>query len=74
MIYYAVFRFTINKFNLITLGRELAVAGEGTDSYATDVSANKNENDITTLPHRYMSALNSYDSLISIDACITLLL
>ncbi len=32
VIYYAVFRFTINKFNLMTPGRELAVAGEETKS------------------------------------------
>ncbi|BBI92907.1 putative fused N-acetyl glucosamine specific PTS enzyme: IIC, IIB, and IIA components [Serratia symbiotica str. Tucson] len=71
VIYYAVFRFTINKFNLMTPGRELAVAGEETDGYDTDVSADKNENDITTLARRYVDAIGGYDNLTSIDACIT---
>lgn len=71
VIYYAVFRFTINKFNLMTPGRELAVAGEETDGYDTDVSADKNENDITTLTRRYVDAIGSYDILTSINACIT---
>ncbi len=36
-----------------------------------DVSADKNEDDITTLARRYVDAIGGYDNLTSIDACIT---
>lgn len=73
MIYYAVFRFTINRLNLMNSGCELAVASEETNSYDTDVSADKDENDITTLTRDYVDAIGGYDNLTIIDACITCL-
>ncbi|QUY49501.1 PTS transporter subunit EIIC [Serratia plymuthica] len=72
-IYYAVFRFTINKFNLMTPGRELAVAGDETDGYDVNVGtdAGKDENETTTLARRYVGAIGGSDNLTGIDACIT---
>ncbi|KMJ15705.1 PTS system, N-acetylglucosamine-specific IIBC component [Serratia marcescens] len=73
VIYYVVFRFTINKFNLMTPGRELAVAGDETDGYDVNVDSNagKDENETTTLARRYVGAIGGSDNLIGIDACIT---
>ncbi|MBH2872477.1 PTS transporter subunit EIIC [Serratia marcescens] len=73
VIYYVVFRFTINKFNLMTPGRELAVAGDETDGYDVNVNSNagKAENETTTLARRYVGAIGGSDNLTGIDACIT---
>jgi len=73
VIYYVVFRFTINKFNLMTPGRELAVAGDESDGYDVnvDASAGKDENETTTIARRYVSAIGGSDNLTGIDACIT---
>jgi len=73
VIYYVVFRFTINKFNLMTPGRELAVAGDETDGYDVNVNSNagKDENETTTLARRYVGAIGGSDNLTGIDACIT---
>ncbi|ANS41708.1 N-acetylglucosamine-specific PTS transporter subunit IIBC [Serratia inhibens] len=72
-IYYVVFRFTINKFNLMTPGRELAVAGDETDGYDVNVGNDdgKGENETTTLARRYVGAIGGSDNLTGIDACIT---
>lgn len=72
-IYYVVFRFTINKFNLLTPGRELATAGDETDGYDVDVdNANpNNESEINSLARRYVGAIGGSDNLTNIDACIT---
>ncbi|CAI2441334.1 EIICBA-Glc [Serratia ficaria] len=73
VIYYLVFRFTINKFNLMTPGRELAVAGDETDGYDVnvDTQTGKDENETTTLARRYVGAIGGSDNLTGIDACIT---
>lgn len=71
VIYYGVFRFTINKFHLMTPGRELAVTGDETDGYDVNVGAGKGENEITTLARHYVSAIGGSDNLTGIDACIT---
>ncbi len=72
VIYYVVFRFTINKFNLLTPGRELAVAGDETDGYDVDVESSGNKGDETVaLARRYISAIGGSDNLTGIDACIT---
>jgi PTS system N-acetylglucosamine-specific IIC component len=73
VIYYLVFRFTINKFNLMTPGRELAVAGDETDGYDVnvDAGAGKDESETATLARRYVSAIGGSDNLTVIDACIT---
>lgn len=72
-IYYLVFRFTISKFNLMTPGRELAVAGDETDGYDVNVNsdAGKDENETTTLARRYIGAIGGSENLTGIDACIT---
>jgi PTS system N-acetylglucosamine-specific IIC component len=72
-IYYVVFRFTINKFNLMTPGRELAVAGDETDGYDVNVGTDggKDENETTALARRYVGAIGGSDNLTGIDACIT---
>jgi PTS system N-acetylglucosamine-specific IIC component len=71
VIYYLVFRFTITKFNLMTPGRELAVAGDETDGYDSNVAVNKDENETTTLARRYIGAIGGSENLTAIDACIT---
>lgn len=69
-IYYVVFRFTITKFNLMTPGRELAVAGSEADGQDVNVSADKDQ-DVTGLARRYIAAVGGSDNLTGIDACIT---
>ncbi|PSH23477.1 PTS N-acetyl glucosamine transporter subunit IIABC [Yersinia pseudotuberculosis] len=73
VIYYLAFRFTIQKFNLLTPGRELAVEGSEEDGY--DVNVDKtpavNESEINGLARRYIGAIGGSDNLIAIDACIT---
>ena len=72
VIYYVVFSFTIRKFNLMTPGRELSVAGDESDGYDTNVdhSAN-NESETESLARRYISSVGGSDNLTGIDACIT---
>ncbi|HDX4050563.1 TPA: PTS transporter subunit EIIC [Enterobacter soli] len=69
-IYYVVFRFTITKFNLMTPGRELAVAGSEADGQDVNVSADKDQ-DVTGLARQYIAAVGGSDNLTGIDACIT---
>jgi PTS system N-acetylglucosamine-specific IIC component len=72
VIYYVVFRFTIQKFNLLTPGRELAVGGDETDGYDVDVESAGNKGDETVaLARRYISAIGGSENLTGIDACIT---
>ncbi|MCV2533956.1 N-acetylglucosamine-specific PTS transporter subunit IIBC [Enterobacter wuhouensis] len=70
VIYYVVFRFTITKFNLMTPGRELAVAGSEADGQDVNVSADK-EQDVVGLARQYIAAVGGSDNLTGIDACIT---
>ncbi|WP_210504639.1 PTS transporter subunit EIIC, partial [Pantoea ananatis] len=72
VIYYVVFRFTIKKFNLMTPGRELAVAGDETDGYDVNVDTTDNGESATeSLARRYIGAVGGSDNLTAIDACIT---
>lgn len=71
-IYYLVFRFTIQKFNLLTPGRELAVAGDESDGYNANVDhSGGREGESESLARRYISAVGGSDNLTQIDACIT---
>ena len=70
VIYYVVFRFTITKFNLMTPGRELAVAGSEADGQDVNVSSGK-EQDVAGLARQYIAAVGGSDNLTGIDACIT---
>ncbi|MDT0174607.1 N-acetylglucosamine-specific PTS transporter subunit IIBC [Enterobacter sp. BRE11] len=71
-LYYVVFRFTITKFNLMTPGRELAVAGDETDGYDVNVDTTDNGESATeSLARRYIGAIGGSDNLTGIDACIT---
>lgn len=70
VIYYVVFRFTITKFNLMTPGRELAVAGSEADGQDVNVSSGK-EQDVSGLARQYIAAVGGSDNLTGIDACIT---
>lgn len=70
VIYYVVFRFTITKFNLMTPGRELAVAGSEADGQDVNVSGDK-EQDVAGLARQYIAAVGGSDNLTGIDACIT---
>ncbi|POU75000.1 PTS N-acetyl glucosamine transporter subunit IIABC [Leclercia sp. LSNIH6] len=69
-IYYVVFRFTITKFNLMTPGRELAVAGSEADGQDVNVSGTATE-DVSGLARQYIAAVGGSDNLTGIDACIT---
>ncbi|MCV2513132.1 N-acetylglucosamine-specific PTS transporter subunit IIBC [Leclercia pneumoniae] len=69
-IYYVVFRFTITKFNLMTPGRELAVAGSEADGEDVNISADKDQ-DVAGLARQYIAAVGGSDNLTGIDACIT---
>ncbi len=69
VIYYVVFRFTITKFNLMTPGRELAVAGSEADGQ--DVNVSGTGEDISGLARQYIAAVGGSDNLTGIDACIT---
>lgn len=72
VIYYVVFRFTIKKFNLMTPGRELAVAGDETDGYDVNADTTDNGESATeSLARRYIGAVGGSDNLTAIDACIT---
>ncbi|HEC2563049.1 TPA: PTS transporter subunit EIIC [Raoultella ornithinolytica] len=70
VIYYVVFRFTITKFNLMTPGRELAVAGSEADGQDVNVSSGK-EQDVAGLARQYIAAVGGSNNLTGIDACIT---
>ncbi len=71
VIYYVVFRFTIQKFNLLTPGRELS-AGDETDGYDVNVDHSGNgESQTESLARRYVGAVGGSDNLTGIDACIT---
>ncbi|WP_413730759.1 N-acetylglucosamine-specific PTS transporter subunit IIBC [Sodalis sp. RH22] len=74
VIYYLVFRFTIKRFNLLTPGRELAVAGDESDGYNVDVEpamATTRSGETQALARRYISAVGGSENLTGIDACIT---
>lgn len=71
-IYYVVFRFVIKKFNLLTPGRELAVAGSEADGSNTNVSHTElNKDNAAGLAREYIAAVGGSDNLTNIDACIT---
>ncbi|KZP69044.1 PTS N-acetyl glucosamine transporter subunit IIABC [Enterobacter cloacae subsp. dissolvens] len=70
VIYYVVFRFTITKFNLMTPGRELAVAGSEADGQDVNVSGAQDQ-DVSGLARQYIAAVGGSDNLTGIDACIT---
>ncbi len=70
VIYYVVFRFTITKFNLLTPGRELAVAGDEADGQDVNVSSTANQ-DVSALARQYIAAVGGSANLTGIDACIT---
>lgn len=73
VLYYLVFRFTIKRFNLLTPGRELLMAGDEADGYDVNIdAAGEGEGDETQiLARRYISAIGGSDNLTDIDACIT---
>ena len=70
VIYYVVFRFTIKRFNMLTPGRELAVAGDETDGQDVNISTNS-EQDVSGLARQYIAAVGGSANLTGIDACIT---
>ncbi|CAJ0998865.1 N-acetylglucosamine-specific PTS transporter subunit IIBC [Sodalis praecaptivus] len=73
VVYYLVFRFTIKRFNLLTPGRELQMAGDEADGYDVNTyAAGEAKGDETQiLARRYISAIGGSDNLTGIDACIT---
>lgn len=69
VIYYAVFRFTILKFNLKTPGRETEVEMEGGEESISQPEEGESRNE--SLARRYISAVGGSTNLTNIDACIT---
>nr|MBA2815230.1 PTS N-acetylglucosamine transporter subunit IIABC [Candidatus Pantoea persica] len=64
VIYYLVFHFTIKKFNLMTPGRELAVAGDESDGYDVNVDkTDDGESATESLARRYIGAVGGSDNL-----------
>lgn len=73
-VYYLMFRSLINKFKLLTPGREEDIFGDEEDDYNINKNNIKNINNDTAiklLARRYISAMGGSDNLIAIDACIT---
>lgn len=70
VIYYVVFRFAIVKFNMMTPGRELAVAGSEADGQDVNVSSDVAQ-DASVLALQYIAVVGGSDNLTGIDACIT---
>lgn len=75
-LYYVVFRFVIKKFNLLTPGREAAMATNDTiDGYSENVSTSATAKDekksIHSEARQYIAAIGGSDNLTGIDACIT---
>ena len=60
VVYYCIFRFAIRRFNLMTLGREEAVAPVAEAVHGDSARA-----------HAYIAALGGADNLKSVDACTT---
>jgi len=71
VIYYVVFRFVIKKFNLLTPGRELAVAGQEEDGQDVNLSEQDGKDNSAGLARQYIAAVGGSDNLTNIDACIT---
>lgn len=71
VLYYLVFRFTIKRFNLLTPGRELQMAGDETDGYDVNIDGGGEGDETQVLARRYISAIGGSDNLTGIDACIT---
>lgn len=72
ILYYVIFRYVINKLNLLTPGREVAVAGSEEDGQDLNVSVEEGQKeDTTVLARQYVAAVGGSDNLTNIDACIT---
>ncbi|WP_422824280.1 N-acetylglucosamine-specific PTS transporter subunit IIBC [Xenorhabdus siamensis] len=70
-LYYVIFRFTIKKFNLLTLGRELFSTGQ-TDGYDIDMAAKTiGPGNIEEEAYKYIAAVGGSGNLTGIDSCIT---
>ncbi|WGO82842.1 N-acetylglucosamine-specific PTS transporter subunit IIBC [Arsenophonus apicola] len=68
-LYYVIFRFVINKFNFMTLGREMTNEEQEVDDYDKDITIS--DKDITHEAYQYLAAVGGTDNLTVIDACIT---
>ncbi|MFP1908637.1 N-acetylglucosamine-specific PTS transporter subunit IIBC [Lonsdalea quercina] len=62
VIYYVVFRFTIQRFNLLTPGREASAAPS---------TAASSPDKLETVAEGYLRAVGGKENLTGIDACIT---
>ncbi|MDR5616740.1 N-acetylglucosamine-specific PTS transporter subunit IIBC [Arsenophonus sp.] len=68
-LYYVIFRIVINKFNLMTPGREIINDYQAVDDYDKDITTSAK--DITHEAYQYLAAVGGTDNLTVIDACIT---
>ena len=62
VIYYVIFRFMIQKFNLLTPGREADNDEEGNEGNAIDQNS---------LPAQVLEAMGGQENIAHLDACIT---
>ncbi|CAM3158335.1 PTS family enzyme IIC (N-terminal); enzyme IIB (center); enzyme IIA (C-terminal), N-acetylglucosamine-specific [Xenorhabdus nematophila ATCC 19061] len=71
-LYYVVFRFTIKKFNLMTLGREMPAADQ-VNAHNADRAKNDSQstNNIQEEAYQYIASVGGSDNLTAIDACIS---
>ncbi|MBA9028614.1 glucose-specific PTS transporter subunit IIBC [Peribacillus huizhouensis] len=62
VIYYVIFRFAINKFNLMTPGRE---------KVGDEQSQEGKKGTVNELPYNILDAMGGQDNISNLDACIT---
>lgn len=62
VIYYVIFRFAINKFNLMTPGREKA---------EDEQSQEGKKGTVSELPYNILDAMGGRENIANLDACIT---
>ena len=71
-LYYAIFRFCITKFNMMTPGREESAGDETIDGYNENLSpVDHTDSDIQKEARQYIGAVGGSDNITAIDACIT---
>ncbi|CDL79428.1 PTS system N-acetylglucosamine-specific EIICBA component (Includes: N-acetylglucosamine permease IIC component; N-acetylglucosamine-specific phosphotransferase enzyme IIB component; N-acetylglucosamine-specific phosphotransferase enzyme IIA component) [Xenorhabdus cabanillasii JM26] len=70
-LYYVIFRFTIKKFNLMTLGREPSFIGQ-IDGHNVGIAVKVSDTEqIQEVAYKYIAAIGGSGNLTGIDSCIT---
>lgn len=68
VVYYVTFRFVITRFNLMTPGREIETAADGTDEYELPIST---DNKHAALAQKLYAYLGGDANVTAIDNCTT---